>query len=92
MADTETYKRARRRAKAKYRFFVHAVVYFAVMLLLVVINVVTSPGVMWVIWPLMGWGLAVALHGGSVFLLGDGTQIIDDMTERELQRSRQSGR
>lgn len=87
MEHTGSYERARRRAKAKYGFFVHAVVYAAVMLLLVVVNVVTSPGNIWFIWPLVGWGLAVALHGARAFLLSDGTEIIDALTERELDRA-----
>ncbi len=84
MAD---YDRARQRASAKYGFFVHAVVYAVVNLFLLGINIITSPGTLWFIWPLMGWGLAVALHGARVFLISDRNTIIDAMTERELRRS-----
>lgn len=65
----------------------HAVVYAAVMLLLVVINLATAPGTIWFIWPLIGWGLAVALHGARVYLLADKAGIIDALTEAELRRS-----
>ena len=58
MAHVDDYERARRRAEAKFGFFVHAVVFVAVMVLLVAINLLTSPGVLWFIWPLGGWGLA----------------------------------
>ena len=85
--ETADYERARARAKAKNQFFVHAVVYAAVMLLLVLINLLTSPGTIWFIWPLIGWGLAVALHGARVFLLADGNTLIDALTERELRNS-----
>ncbi len=88
MRETEDYERAKGRAEAKYRFFVHAVIYAAVMLLLVVINMITSPGTVWFIWPLIGWGLAVGLHGARVFLLADKDMIIDALTERELRHSR----
>ncbi len=87
MPQTEDYERARGRAEAKYRFFVHAVVYAAVMVLLVVINMLTSPGTIWFIWPLIGWGLAVALHGARVFLLADRNTIVDALTEHELRHS-----
>ena len=87
MSHSTDYQEARQRAEAKYGFYVHAVVYGAVMLLLIVINLVTSPGVYWFIWPLMGWGLAVVLHGAGVYLWGGKSRIVDDMTERELQRS-----
>lgn len=87
MKETGDYERARGRAEAKYGVFVHAVVYAAVMLLLVVINLLTSPGTIWFIWPLIGWGFAVALHGARVFLLGDRNTVIDALTERELRHS-----
>ena len=28
----------------------------------------TSPGRWWFFWPLIGWGIAVAFHGASVFI------------------------
>ncbi len=87
MEQTVYHERARRRATAKYGFYVHGSVYAAVMLLLAVVNLVASPGTLWFIWPLMGWGLAVALHGARVFLMSDRNAIIDAMTERELQPS-----
>jgi len=87
MPRTEDYKRARGRAEAKYGFFVHAAVYAAVMVLLVAINLLTSPGTIWFIWPLIGWGLAVALHAARVFLLADRDTIIDALTEDELRQS-----
>jgi len=87
MPETEIYERARGRAQAKYGFFVHAVVYVAIMVLLVVINMLTSPATLWFIWPLIGWGLAVALHGARVFLLADRNTILDALTERELRHS-----
>jgi hypothetical protein len=87
MTQTDEYTKARERAKAKYRFFVHAGVYTAVMVLLVFINLVTSPREIWFVWPLIGWGFAVALHGVRVFLLVDKNVIIDKLTERELRHS-----
>lgn len=87
MTNTDEYAKARKRAEAKYGFFVHAAVYAAVMVLLVIINVLTSPGAVWFIWPLIGWGFAVALHGMRVYLLADKTVVLDALTERELRRS-----
>lgn len=87
MSHTDQYGTARRRAEAKYGFFVHAAVYAAVMVLLVIINLVTSPGNIWFIWPLIGWGFAVVLHGLRVFVLADRNDILDALTERELRQS-----
>ena len=85
MTNTDEYAKARRRAKAKYNFFVHAAVYAAVMVLLVLVNVLTLPGTIWFIWPLIGWGFAVALHGVRVCLLADKAVVLDALTERELR-------
>ena len=87
MGHTADYEQARGRAEQKYGFFVHVAVYAAVILLLVVINLLTSPGTFWSIWPMIGWGFAVALHWARVFLLEDKTAMIDALTERELRRS-----
>lgn len=87
MERSAQYQTARRRATAKYGFYVHAGVYGAVMLLLLAINLITAPGTLWFVWPLMGWGLAVALHGARVFLMADTDTVIDAMTERELHRA-----
>lgn len=86
MTDTDEYAKARKRAEAKYGFFVHAAIYAAVMVLLVLINVLTLPGTIWFIWPLIGWGFAVALHGVRVYLLADKTVVLDALTERELRQ------
>ena len=87
MTNTDAYAKARRRAAAKYRFFVHAAVYAAVMALLVIIDLVTSSRDIWFVWPLIGWGLAVGLHGVRAFHLADGHDIVDALTERELRQS-----
>ena len=85
MSQTDEYRRARGRAQAKFGFFVHGAVFVAVMALLVIINMITSPDAIWFIWPLIGWGLALALHAVWVFLFADRDSIIDAMTEQELQ-------
>lgn len=91
MTETREHAAARRRAEAKYGFFVHAGVFAAVMVLLVTIDLVTSPGVTWFFWPLIGWGLAVAIHGVRAFVLADRSDIVDALTERELRKSEQAG-
>lgn len=48
-------------------FYTHAIQYGVVMVGLLIINLITSPGYLWVIWPALGWGIGVAAHGLSVF-------------------------
>jgi len=42
-------------------------VYVIVNLGLFLINMTTSPENLWFIWPLMGWGIGIALHALRVF-------------------------
>lgn len=86
MTQSEAYAKARNRAEAKYRFFMHAAVYSAVMVLLVLIDVLT-PGPIWFVWPMIGWGFAVALHGVGVYFLADKSAVLDALTERELRHN-----
>jgi hypothetical protein len=57
------YERARRRVREIRAFYLHAIVFVAVNVLLHVINFVTAPGVYWAFWPLLGWGIGLAAHG-----------------------------
>jgi uncharacterized membrane protein len=49
-------------------FYGHLSVYAIVMSILGVINSLT-PGPWWFQWPLLGWGIGVALHALGVFVL-----------------------
>jgi predicted membrane channel-forming protein YqfA (hemolysin III family) len=48
-------------------FFIHAFVFVAVNALLIVVNLIASPGFYWFYWPLLGWGIVLAAHGYLVF-------------------------
>lgn len=52
-------------------FYMHLAVYVLVMIFLTLLNYVTSSR-WWVIWPMMGWGLGLAIHGATVLLEGGG--------------------
>ena len=45
----------------------HALVYCAVNTLLVVIWAASGAGYFWPIWPIAGWGIALALHAWRTF-------------------------
>jgi hypothetical protein len=65
--ETTKYREAKQKVASLRGFYTHLAVYLAVNTLLFLINMITSPGTLWFIWPLMGWGLAVALQALSVF-------------------------
>lgn len=84
---------ARRRASAKLGWFIHALVYGVVNLFLFALSAYAFGQRPWSVFPLLGWGLGLALHGAAVFLLGDGTVLRERLLERErerLQRAQQA--
>jgi hypothetical protein len=61
----EEYKNAYREItleEEKRGFYVHFTVFVLVNTLLILINLLFSPGVLWFIFPLFGWGIGLAFH------------------------------
>ena len=74
-------KLARRRAGAKMGWYIHAFVYVIVNLGLVTLS--AANGHTWAMYPLMGWGLGLLIHGAFVWILAPGNGLYDRMLERE---------
>jgi hypothetical protein len=70
MNTEDKYQKAKKRVEELKGFYTHLTVYVLVNLLLCTINLLTSPDSLWFYWPLMGWGIAVALHALRVFGTG----------------------
>lgn len=64
---------ARRRASAKLGWVIHAGVFVVVNLFLAALALAT--GRQWFVFPLLGWGLGLALHGAGVWLFGPGASL-----------------
>ena len=65
-SEDEIARRAHRRLVQLKAFYSHLAVYLAVNTMLHVINLMTS-GRYWAIWPLLGWGVAIALQAAATF-------------------------
>jgi hypothetical protein len=74
---------ARRRAGAKLGWYIHACVYLAVNSLLATLSVMS--GKPWAIYPALGWGLGLAIHGAVVFLVNGGGGLHQRLVERERE-------
>jgi hypothetical protein len=83
MSD-ERMEKARKRAKEKMDFFRHLATYVIVMVVLVIINNVTSPGYQWWLWPLLGWGIAIVSHFLKVFVTGN--RLEKKLVDREIEK------
>lgn len=75
---------ARRRAGAKMGWYIHALVYVAVNLLLAMLS--AMGGRHWAIYPALGWGLGLAIHGVVVFLVTGGGGLFDRLVNSERNR------
>ncbi len=80
-------RRARRRVGMKMGFYIHALVYVLVNLGLFAINAYTG-GERWAIFPMLGWGLGLAIHGIVTFVALQGEGLRDRMLESEMERLR----
>jgi len=50
--------------------YLHAAIYVIVNFFLLVLNLLTSPSMLWFLWPLLGWGAGLAVHAFLVFGAG----------------------
>ena len=85
--DAALHARARRRVGMKIGFGIHALVFVLVNAGLFAIDSAGGAG-RWAHFPLMGWGLGLAIHGivTAIGLQGDGLR--ERMMQAEMQRLR----
>ena len=86
MTAEDIERTAARRARAKLGWFMHAAVYVAVNLLLFFLSQYAFGTRDWSVWPLLGWGLGLALHGMLVWFLGAGGGLRERLVLHERER------
>jgi hypothetical protein len=79
MTTEDINKLARRRAGVKMGWYIHAFVYVAVNIALGVIS--ATVGRNWAVFPALGWGLGLLIHGAVVFASTTGWR--ERLVERE---------
>ena len=47
-------------------FFFHFSAYVLVNVILIAVNLLTTPNQLWFYWPLLGWGIGILAHGLAV--------------------------
>lgn len=86
--DTDLEQLAHKRASAKMGWYIHASIYVIVNLALAVLSAMSARH--WAVYPAIGWGLGLAIHGLVVFLRIGGAGLHERMVQRERQRLAQS--
>jgi hypothetical protein len=92
LSNEEIERIARRRAGAKLGWYIHATLYVVVNLVLFALSQYGFGHRPWSVFPVIGWGVGLAMHGISVFVLGSGSSFREHLVERErarLQRQQQ---
>jgi hypothetical protein len=77
---------ARRRARARIGLIIHATVFVAVNVLLVVIQRSTTPNIAWSLFPLAGWGTGLVIHAAAVLFAGAGSDLRERIEAAELRK------
>lgn len=72
---------AQRRTRRKLGWYIHALAYVCVNLVLVALS--WSSGRHWAVFPLFGWGLGLALHAVAVFAAAPGSRVYEQLLQRE---------
>ena len=86
MSPEEIERLAQKRASAKLGWYIHACVYVAVNLFLFAASYLGVRERSWNPIPAMGWGLGLALHYVSVFVLAKGSGFREQLVQRERER------
>ncbi len=86
LSPEEIERLARRRAGAKLGWYSHAAIYVVVNLFLFAISQYGFGERRWSVFPLLGWGVGLAFHGISVFVLGTGSELRERMVRKERER------
>ena len=66
-SDDERRRAARRKVQNLKGFYRHLMIYVAVNIGLLAINLITSAETLWFYWPLLGWGIGLLFHALQVF-------------------------
>jgi len=85
MSD-EAYERARERVKEKKKFYKNLSSFLVMSVFFFVLNAVTSFGAWWFYWPILGWGIGIAMHYFKVFGFPGVGPADEEWERREMDR------
>lgn len=90
MTPEEIDRLARKRAGKKMGWYIHAFVYIVVNIGLALLS--TFSGHHWAVFPALGWGLGLLVHGLAVFVAPVGSGFRERLVQRERERLQQQQR
>lgn len=84
--EDRQYLRAKEQAKRIVGFYRHLILFVAVNIAFVVINLVTNPHHLWFYWPLIFWTLGLIIQGVSLYTKS-GSNWEDRVTEKIVAKN-----
>lgn len=84
--DDNRYEQARRRVEEKKGFYKHLGTYVIVITFLFLLNVFSSAGHLWFVYPALGWGIGLVSHYFRVFGLPGMGGSEEEWERREMER------
>jgi len=65
--EAERYYQAQKKVEEIKKFYQHLTVYLLCNPIVIVVNLITSPGYLWCIYSVIGWAIPIILHGLKAF-------------------------
>jgi hypothetical protein len=66
--NDEKYEKAKKRVEELKSFYGNLATYAGINAVLIIINLVTSPGSLWFYWVTIFWGIGILIHASKVFI------------------------
>jgi len=87
MKNQEAYLKAKKSVEARMGFYIHLTVYLLVNIFLTILNLTISRDYFWVIWPMIGWGSGLIIHGVRTFVFTAESSVKERLIEKEMQKN-----
>lgn len=92
--DDKDFHEAREHVRALRGFYSHLLTYLVVNVILVAVNLITSPNNLWFYWISLFWGIGLIMHALDVFTLRGkylGRDWEDRKTKEIMEKKRRAG-
>ena len=86
MKNQEAYTNAKKKVETRMSFYTHLAVYLVVITMLTILNVTVAGDYFWAIWPMIGWGSGVIIHGLSTFVFDSQSSLKERLIAKEIQK------
>ena len=82
--NDERYEKAKERVKELKGFYSNLVSYITINVILIIINLVTSPESLWFYWVTIFWGIGILIHASKIFII-KGKFLGEDWEEKKIK-------